>query len=54
MLKHLVIGLAVSSLALAASGLQLASRKTTDAAPAVAAKPIVVAQYNPCPNLRCR
>lgn len=56
MLKRLiVIGLAVSALVVAAYGPQVTS--TTDAAApqsAAAAKPIVLAQYNPCPNMRCR
>ena len=55
MLKHLIIvGLAVFSLAIVAIGLQAA--RTLDTAPpqSAAAKLTVLAQYNPCPNMRCR
>jgi len=55
MLKHLtVIGLAVLSLAVAAIGLQVARTIDTAAPQSAAAKPIMLAQYNPCPNFRCR
>jgi hypothetical protein len=56
MLKHLIaISLAISSLAVVVPGPQVAWTTHIAAAQSAAdAKPIVLAQYNPCPNMRCR